>query len=139
MQITIRKLMLFVLVVSVFCAICVALDQLLPESSRPRIALRNSGLQPLSNATITLTSPIDGKQQVIELASLAPNESADWKIEIYGDPKMKLEFEHQGNDIIYTNGYIDLWPSDTWLIEIGNDGSCDERYWTDRPTAKNAG
>ena len=101
--------------------------------------MRNSGLQPLRNATITLTSPIDGKQQVIELASLAPNESADWKIEIYGDPKMKLEFEHQGNDIIYTNGYIDLWPSDTWLIEIGNDGSCDERYWTDRPTAKNAG
>jgi len=139
MRFTIRKLMMFVLVVSVFCAICVALAQLLPEPSRPRIALRNNGMQTLKDATITLISPIDGKQQVIELASLGPNQTADWKIEIYGDPKLRLEFEHQGNDFMYTNGYIDLWPSDTWLIEIGDDGSCTERYWTDHPAAKNAG
>jgi hypothetical protein len=131
--------MLLVLVVSVLCAICVACLQLLPRFSQPRIAVRNNGTQTLTDTRITLTSPIDGKKQVIDLPSLSPSETVERIIEISGDPKLKLEYKHDGNDLKHTNEYIDLWPSDTWLIEIGGDGHCTEGYWTDRPVENSAG
>ena len=95
--------MLLVLAAAVLCAISVACVQLPPKLSQSRIAVRNNGLQTLADTRITLISPIDGRKQVIDLPTLSPNETVDEAIEISGDPKMTLEYTHQGNDLRHTN------------------------------------
>jgi hypothetical protein len=130
-QFKLRTAILLMLLVSALLFAAIRLFR--PIQRRSHIALINSTGKTIQDVAI-VTQPYGTTERhakrVMQLA-----DGAQLLMDVDGDVAVDLYFDIDGRKVSHSEGYVDLWPGDTFVFDFDGDGKLARRYGILSPDA----